>query len=85
MTPVLDAFAATYLRVRHSLDAASEAQWRVGQVIRPREDTTERSLGTTSDPTWSAVSDERRLASARPSSPPSAPGRSPPASCAWAS
>lgn len=58
---VLDAFAASFLRLSALLDAAAEPQWQVARSVRPREDTSERSLGVTSDPTWRAASDERRL------------------------
>ena len=59
--PALEAFAAAYVRLSALLDAAAEPQWQVGQSVRPREDTSERSVGVTSDPTWRAASDERRL------------------------
>ncbi|WP_295790884.1 hypothetical protein [uncultured Microbacterium sp.] len=59
--PVLEAFGAAYLRLSALLDAAAAPQWQVAQSVRPREDTSERSVGVTSDPTWRAASDERRL------------------------
>ena len=58
---VLEPFAAAFLRLSALLDAAAEPQWQVARSVRPREDTSERSLGVTSDPTWRAASDERRL------------------------
>lgn len=61
MSPVLDAFAAGWLRVQALLDASREAQWQVPPVQRPREDTTERSKGVTGDPTPRAALDGRRM------------------------
>lgn len=61
MTPVLDAFAAGWLRVQALVDASREAQWQVPPVQRPREDTTERSKGVTGDPTPRAALDGRRM------------------------
>lgn len=57
----LDAFGATFLRVSRLVALAAEAQWQSGRSIQPAEDTTERSKGTTSDPTLSTVSDPRRM------------------------
>jgi hypothetical protein len=59
----LDTFAAGYLRLyqlRHS-DEVDINQWRSGDTPVPREDTTERSRGATSDPTYFMFSDERRI------------------------
>lgn len=39
-----------------------EAQWQPGKTPVPREDTTERSQGMTSDPTPTIAADQRRLA-----------------------
>ena len=57
----LERFGAGYLRVRSLVDAAETAQWQVPPVVRPRDDTTERSKGVTSDPTPAAALDGRRL------------------------
>lgn len=62
MTETLQAFAATVLRVRQLLADVGDAQWRAGKSPVPREDTTERSKGLTSDPTPNIVVDQRRLA-----------------------
>ena len=58
----LEAFGAAYLRLRQLLDDVGDAQWRAGKSPVPKEDTTERSKGLTSDPTPSIVVDTRRLA-----------------------
>jgi hypothetical protein len=58
----LEAFGATYLRVRQLVADVGDAQWRAGKSPVPKEDTTERSKGLTSDPTPSIVVDARRLA-----------------------
>lgn len=58
----LEAFGAAFLRVRQLLDDVGESQWRAGQSPVPREDTTERAKGLTSDPTPNIVVDARRLA-----------------------
>lgn len=58
----LEAFGAAYLRLRQLLSEAGEAQWEAGHTPTPREDTTERSKGMTSDPTPNIVADTRRLA-----------------------
>lgn len=60
--PTLEAFGATYLRLRQLLDDVGDSQWRAGQSLVPKEDTTERSKGLTSDPTPNIVVDSRRLA-----------------------
>lgn len=60
--PTLEAFGAGYLRVRQLLADVGDSQWRAGKSPVPREDTTERSKGLTSDPTPSIVVDSRRLA-----------------------
>lgn len=60
--PTLEAFGAAFLRVRQLLNDVGESQWRAGQSPVPREDTTERSKGLTSDPTPNIVVDARRLA-----------------------
>lgn len=44
------------------LPAALDAQWQAAPNPRPREDTTERSKGVTSDPTSANALDERRWA-----------------------
>lgn len=54
--------AAAALRVIQLLNEVGEAQWRAGRTPVPREDTTERSKGLTSDPTPNIVADQRRLA-----------------------
>lgn len=56
----LDAFGAAFLRVSRLVVLAAEAQWQSGRSVLPAEDTTERSKGTTSDPTLSTVADPRR-------------------------
>lgn len=58
---ILEPFAATFIRLRSLVQAAAEAQWQAGRTIKPRVDTSERSAGTTSDPTSATVVDERRL------------------------
>ena len=58
----LETFAAAYLRLRQLLDDVGDSQWRAGQSLVPKEDTTERSKGLTSDPTPNIVVDSRRLA-----------------------
>lgn len=60
--PTLAVFAATYLRVRQLLSDIGDAQWRAGKSPVPKEDTTERSKGLTSDPTPSITVDSRRMA-----------------------
>ncbi|WP_085368567.1 hypothetical protein [Leifsonia sp. NCR5] len=60
---VLEAFGAAYLRLwalQHGEDV-QQSQWQTGNTPQPREDTTERSKGLTSDPTPHIVMDERRL------------------------
>ena len=58
----LNTFAATVLRTRQLLADVGDAQWRAGKSPVPREDTTERSKGLTSDPTPNIVVDTRRQA-----------------------
>lgn len=58
---VLDSAAATWLRLQNLLIEANEPQWGAGMTPALREDTTERSKGMTSDPTFHAVSDTRRI------------------------
>ena len=58
----LNTFAATVLRVRQLLADVGDAQWRAGKSPVPREDTTERSKGLTSDPVPNIVVDTRRQA-----------------------
>ncbi len=58
----LEAFGATYLRTRALLADAAQAQWQMGATPVLKEDTTERSKGTTNDPTVTIVMDTRRLA-----------------------
>ena len=60
--PTLAVFAATYLRVRQLLADVGDSQWRAGKSPVPKEDTTERAKGLTSDPTPSIVVDSRRMA-----------------------
>lgn len=60
--PTLEAFGASYLRVRQLLADVGDSQWRAGKSPVPKEDTTERSKGLTSDPTPSIVVDARRMA-----------------------
>lgn len=60
--PTLEAFGAGYLRVRQLLVDVGDAQWRAGKSPVPKEDTTERAKGLTSDPTPSIVVDARRMA-----------------------
>lgn len=55
-------FAADVLALSALLSDANEAQWQAGRTPVPREDTTERSKGLTSDPTPNIVADGRRLA-----------------------
>lgn len=55
-------FAADVLALSALLSDASEAQWQAGRTPVPKEDTTERSKGLTSDPTPNIVVDGRRLA-----------------------
>lgn len=54
-------FAASYLRVQALLIETGDAQWQAGKTPQPREDTTERAKGQTSDPTPTIVADGRRL------------------------
>jgi len=61
-TPTVETFAATFLRLKQLVADIGDAQWRAGKSPVPREDTTERSKGLTSDPTPSIVVDTRRLA-----------------------
>jgi hypothetical protein len=58
----LETFGATFLRVRQLITDVGDSQWRAGKSPVPKEDTTERSKGLTSDPTPSIVVDSRRLA-----------------------
>lgn len=58
----LEPFAATYLRLQQLLADVGDSQWRAGKSPVPKEDTTERSRGLTSDPVPSIVTDTRRLA-----------------------
>lgn len=58
----LKRFGAVYLRVTQLLADVGNDQWRPGKSPVPKEDTTERSKGMTSDPTPSIVVDDRRLA-----------------------
>ncbi|QCG77304.1 hypothetical protein SEA_BUBBABEAR_43 [Microbacterium phage BubbaBear] len=60
--PTLETLMATYLRVRQLIADIGDAQWRAGKSPVPKEDTTERSKGLTSDPTPSIVVDSRRMA-----------------------
>lgn len=60
-TDTIKAFAADYLRLQQLLNDLDGAQWQAGRSPVPREDTTERSKGLTSDPTSNTVADERRL------------------------
>lgn len=57
----LEVFAANYLALRQLVADSSEAQWQAGKSPVPREDTTERSSGMTSDPTATITADSRRL------------------------
>lgn len=57
----LEIFGGSYLAVVGLLSEADEAQWQAGKSPVPREDTTERSQGMTSDPTPTITADERRL------------------------
>lgn len=59
---ILEEFGATYLSLKVLLGEASEAQWQAGMTPTPKEDTTERSKGLTSDPTPTVAADARRLA-----------------------
>lgn len=61
MTDALKATIAGYLRLKQLLNDIGDAQFKPGRTPVPREDTTERSKGMTSDPTLSAVADGRRL------------------------
>lgn len=61
-TDTLEAFGATYLRLRQLVSDVGETQWQAGRTPVPREDTTERSKGLTSDLTPATVVDGRRLA-----------------------
>ena len=61
-TDTLETFAAAYLRLRQLLADVGDTQWEAGRSPQPREDTTERSKGTTNDPTPTIVMDTRRLA-----------------------
>lgn len=58
----LERFAAAYLRLRQLVSDTAESQWRAGKTPVPKEDTTERSKGLTSDPTPTIAADARRLA-----------------------
>lgn len=58
----LEAFGAAYLRLRQLLTDVGESQWQAGATPKAAEDTTERSKGTTSDPTPTIVVAGRRLA-----------------------
>ncbi|QUE26085.1 hypothetical protein SEA_STOOR_45 [Microbacterium phage Stoor] len=60
--PTLEAVMATYLRVRQLVADVGDSQWRAGKSPVPKEDTTERAKGLTSDPTPSIVVDARRMA-----------------------
>lgn len=62
--PVLEAFAATYLRLFGQVRGSdvAEMQWRAGRTPVPKEDTTERSIGLTSDPVPTVTFDTRRVA-----------------------
>jgi len=62
LNKTLEKFGAAYLTTQRLLADADEAQWQAGKSPVPREDTTERSRGMTSDPTPSIVGDTRRLA-----------------------
>jgi len=59
--PTLEVFTGTVLRVRQLLADIGDAQWRAGKSPVPKEDTTERSRGLTSDPTPNIVVDTRRM------------------------
>ena len=61
-TDTLEAFAATYLRLRQLVADVGDSQWQPGVTPRAVDDTTERSKGTKSDPTPTIVVDGRRLA-----------------------
>lgn len=61
MNSPLEAFVASVLRLRLLMADADPAQWQAGQSPVPREDTTERSKGMTSDPTPTITGDARRL------------------------
>lgn len=58
----LEHFAAVYVGLRQLVADAGDCQWRPGHSPIPREDTTERSKGMSSDPTANIVADTRRLA-----------------------
>lgn len=58
----LEKFGAAYLRVVDLLRTDPDAQWQAGRTPVPREDTTERSKGMTSDPVPAVTLDTRRLA-----------------------
>jgi hypothetical protein len=60
-TATLDTGAAAYLRLEQALHASAEAQWQMGTTPKPREDTTERSRGTTSDPVYATLVDGNRV------------------------
>ena len=62
MTTTVKDFIAAGLRLMDLLEATGTSQWEAGCTPQPREDTTERSKGTTSDPTPTIVMDARRLA-----------------------
>lgn len=58
---ILDLGAAAYLRLEQALRASAEAQWQMGNTPKPREDTTERRRGTTSDPVYATLVDGNRV------------------------
>lgn len=53
--------AASWLRLQSKLIDANTAQFQAGMSPALPEDTSERSKGVTSDPTFHAVADERRI------------------------
>ena len=60
VTPVLDLFSGAYLRVHRLLADTADSQWIAGKTPVLKEDTTERSIGLTTDPTATAALDTRR-------------------------
>ncbi|TFC87505.1 hypothetical protein E3T24_04755 [Cryobacterium sp. TmT2-59] len=58
----LETLGATWLETfRIAYDPeVQQSQWELGMTPTPRDDTTQRSKGTTSDPTFAIFADSRR-------------------------
>lgn len=57
----LEEFAAGYLRLVKLLADLGDSQWEPGRTPTPRDDTTERTIGTVSDPVPGVAGDPRRI------------------------